>query len=96
MELEEVLENYWGCSGSCSCSGGGAQHGKNLTLKSKLKLSSQRKAQGKSIRVVEQQIRNERTLLSKAGLRALRPDEMLLYNFVLEYVAYGTLGMFFN
>ena len=77
-------------------SGGGAQHGKNLTLKSKLNLRSQRKAQGKSIRAVQQQIKNERALLSKAALRALKPDEMLLYDFVLEYAAYGTLGMFFN
>ena len=77
-------------------SGGGAQHGKNLTLKSKLKLRNQRKVQGKSIRAVEQQIRDERALLSKVGLRELRPNEMLLYDFVLEYAAYGTLGMFFD
>ena len=73
--------------------GGGAQYGKNLTLKSKINLFKERSAQGKPTRALIAQIKNERNLLSKAGVSAFKPNETLLYTFILEYVAYGTFSL---
>ncbi len=73
--------------------GGGAQYGKNLTLKSKINLFKERSAQGKPTRALIAQIKNERSLLSKAGVSAFKPNETLLYTFILEYVAYGTFSL---
>ena len=73
--------------------GGGAQYGKNLTLKSKINLFREKSSQGKPINALIAQIKNERNLLSKAGVRSFQPDETLLYTFILEYVAYGTFSL---
>ena len=77
-------------------SGGGAQHGKNATLKAKLSSRSQKRAMGKSLTAVNSQIKNERALLSAAGRRALMPNEELFYDFILEYVVYTVLPVIYN
>ena len=77
-------------------SGGGAQHGKNVTLKSKLSLRNQKKAMGKPLTAVNAQIKNERALLSILGCKALMPNEELFYDFILEYVVYTVLPVIYN
>ena len=62
-------------------------------LKSKINLFKEKSAQGKSTRSLISQIKNERNLLSKAGVGAFKPNETLLYTFILEYVVYGTFSL---
>ena len=56
----------------------------------------QKKAQGKPIKALALEIKNERKLLSQFGRNALKPDEFLLYDFILEYVAYTLLPVIYN
>ena len=77
-------------------SGGGAQYGKNATLKSKLSLRRQKRVAGKSLTAINAQIKNERALLSAIGRQALMPNEELFYDFILEYVVYTVLPVIYN
>ena len=79
-----------------AASHGGAQYGKNDTLKMKLSLRKQKMAEGKPLRAINAEIKNERALLSAAGLRALKPNTELFSAFVVDYMIGTALPIIYN
>ena len=75
-------------------SGGGAQHGRNATLKTKLADRKVKISKGKPNKSIDAQIKNEKMLLSKAAIKAQMPCSLWSYSLILQYVAYGTFSAY--
>ena len=76
-------------------SGGGAQHGNNLTLKSKLTDRKVKIAKGKKLTGINRQIAAETKKLTKVAIRNLMPDKWTGLSLSLEFVANSILSIFF-